>query len=224
MTGGDRDCGAKSPAHPPWTPPARSPENPNRIPAMNGSHLFRAGRYQEEANVALAFLARPGPATLEIGFDHGMCLADRARRWPDTLHVGLEIREARVSALLPHLPDNALAWRADARTVLSAVLPAGRLSTIYIFFPDPIWSESHRERRLLFSPAFIELCAKALIPGGRLHLATDVEPYFHWVENLLSTWFSTDPPEVGQELSRRDRVCKRDGIPVSRGTWSPPPP
>jgi tRNA (guanine-N7-)-methyltransferase len=191
---------------------------------MNGSHLFQAGRYAQEGADALAFLKQPGPATLEIGFDHGMCLADRARRWPGTLHLGLEIREARVNALRPHLSANAFAWRADARTVLASVLPPGRLATIYVFFPDPIWTESHRDRRLLFSPAFIALCARALTPDGTLHLTTDVEPYFHWVETLLSLWSPAAAPDLGTELSRRERVCKRDGLEVWRGTWRRPAP
>ena len=210
--------------HAPWKPPSHAPEDPDRIPAMNGSHLFRAGRYAVEAEATLAFLAQPGEATLEIGFDHGMCLADRARRWPDILHLGLEIREARVNALRPHLTPNALAWRADARAVLGSVLPAGRLTTIYVFFPDPIWTETHRDRRLLFSPAFVSLCARALRPDGALHLATDVEPYFRWVETLVASWSPTVAPNLGTELSRRERVCKRDGIAVCRGTWQPPAP
>lgn len=207
--------------HGAWVPPARPPTDAARLPAMNGSRLFEQGRYKEEADAVRRFLEGPRPVTFEVGFDHGMCLADRARALPDTLQLGVEIREARVLALAPHLPPNALGWRADARAALASVVPAGRLAAIVVYFPDPIWVEGHRERRLLFSPAFLTLCARALAPGGVLHLATDVEPYFRYVETLLDGWEPCAPPPLGTALSRRERVCRRDGLPVFRGSYTP---
>ncbi|MSP56081.1 MAG: hypothetical protein EXR69_10820 [Myxococcales bacterium] len=188
---------------------------------MNGSHLFAAGRHASEAEGVRAFLSITAPASLEIGFDHGMCLLDRARLWPETLQLGIEIREARVAAL-PSLPSNCRAWRADARAALATVIPPGRISTIYVLFPDPIWNDTVRARRLLFSPAFVALCARALTPTGCLHLATDIKAYFEWAGRLLSAWQPTALPELGRELSRRERVCSRDGINIHRGTWQRP--
>ena len=68
-----------------WSPPAHPPTDPDRIPALNGSHLFAAGRYASEAGAVRAFLSLERPASLEIGFDHAMCLLDRARLLPNTL-------------------------------------------------------------------------------------------------------------------------------------------
>lgn len=207
-----------------WAPPASPPTEPDRLTALNGTRLFTEGRNAEQVDALRRFLDRPGPAMLEIGFDHGMCLADRARVFPETLQVGLEIREARVTRLRPHLPPNAFAWRADARAVLATVLPAGRLSGIYVLFPDPVWIEARRRSHLLFSPAFVTLCARALMPGGFLHVVTDVHPYFIWVEELLRAWPPGAAPPLGSEMSRRERVCRRDGLPIARGTWFRPDP
>ncbi len=207
----------------PWGPPAHPPHDPGRISALSGSRLFESGRCAGEVQAVLDFLARPCPASLEIGFDHGMCLLDRARGMPDHLHLGVEIREARVQRLQPHVPRNCLAWRADARAALATVIPAGRLAAIYVLFPDPVWTEAHRQRHLLFSPAFLRLCAAALEPAGVLHVATDIHPYFEWISGLFlaASWKLAHPPPLGAELSRRDRVCTRDKIPVYRGSWTP---
>ncbi len=205
-----------------WHPPDLSPTDPTRIPAMNGSRLLVQPRHVAEADAVRAFLDRPRPAAMEIGFDHGMCLVDRARAFPDTLQLGVEIREARVRALQPHLPANAHAWRVDARSALLSVVPDRRLSVIYVLFPDPVWKEALRHRHLLFSPAFTTLCARALAPDGILHVATDVQPYFAFVGSLLGNWIPADPPRMGAELSRRERVCKRDGVPIHRGSWRAP--
>lgn len=188
---------------------------------MNGTQLFAHGRNAVEVAGVLAFLGDPRPAYLEIGVDHGMCLVDRARTFPETLQLGIELREVRVERLRPSLPPNAFAWRADARAALSTVLPRGRLQGIYVLFPDPVWVVAHRSTHLLFSPAFVQVCAEALAPGGFLHVATDVEPYFRWIADLLPGWSPVAPPPAGAALSRRERVCRRDGLPVARGTWTP---
>ncbi len=205
-----------------WSPPSSAPTDPDRLPALNGSLLFSAGRKASEVTDFLRFLSPPVPAMLEIGFDHGMCLVDRARTFPDTLQVGLEIREARVTRLRPHLPGTAFAWRADARTVLASVVPPGRFSGIYVLFPDPVWVESRRRSHLLFSPAFVALCARALAPDGFLHVVTDVEPYHTWIRSLLTAWTPSPDPPLGTEISRRERVCRRDGLMITRGTWTRP--
>lgn len=205
-----------------WRPPGSTPSDRAKLSAMNGTQLFTHGRNAVEVAAVLAFLDGPCEAYLEVGFDHGMCLADRARTFPETLQLGIELREVRVERLRPNLPANAFAWRADARAALSTVLPRGRLRGIYVLFPDPVWVTANRPTHLLFSPAFVDVCADALAPDGFLHVATDVEPYFAWIAHLLRGWRPAGPPPAGDALSRRERVCRRDGLPVARGTWAPP--
>jgi tRNA (guanine-N(7)-)-methyltransferase len=189
--------------------------------ALGGSRLFDQPRYRAEAEAFLAFLAPSGPVAVEIGFDHGMRLLELARTQPEVRWLGLEVREARVLAVAPHCPPNCHVWRADARTVFRGWMPAGRLSRVDVLFPTPWWDEGKRDKRLLLTPAFVADLARALAPSGVFHLATDVGPYFEHVEGLFATWRRVaDPSPVGV-LSRRERVCRRDALPVWRGTWSP---
>jgi tRNA (guanine-N7-)-methyltransferase len=56
------------------------------------------------------------------------------------------------------------------------MIPQAGLDGIHIFFPDPWHKKRHHKRRLI-QPAFAELLASRLKPGGYLHLATDWQDY-----------------------------------------------
>ena len=60
------------------------------------------------------------------------------------------------------------------------MLAPGTLAGIHVYFPDPWPKKRHHKRRLL-QPAFVQLLASRLAPGGYLHVATDWEEYAHEV-------------------------------------------
>jgi hypothetical protein len=63
--------------------------------------------------------------------------------------------------------------------------------------------------------------AASLVPEGIVQVATDVGPYFAHVESLFAHWAPTVPPPAGNARSRREQVCRRDGLTVWRGCWTP---
>lgn len=207
-----------------WTPPPLlDARDPDRVRgALYGSRLFDQPEHAADRDAILAFLTpgaeRPRVA-LEIGFDHGMVILDHARRFPDLRWLGLEIRKKRVEAAARHAPDNCRLVRADARTALAAVIPPATIDFVYILFPTP----TNDPRHLLLTPQTVVLLRRALAPGGQVHLATDVEGLFRWSEALFSDWSPGPGVPFGPVLSRRDRVCRRDGLPVWRATWQRPP-
>lgn len=204
-----------------WTPPdLLLREDDARVPgALAGSLLYEQPRHAPTRDAVRAFLTTRPTRALEIGFDHGMRLLDHARRWPDVAWLGVEIRRARVEAAARHAPDNCLLLRADARTLLAAVVPPATLDLVYILFPTP----TENPRHLLLTPSLVTDLARALAPGGRVHLATDVEGYGVWAERCFAAWpVSEDEVPMGPVLSRRERVCKRDGLRVFRRTWTRP--
>jgi tRNA G46 methylase TrmB len=208
-----------------WRAPAETPgvtgPDAGVRGALGGSRLFEQPAYRAEAEAFLHFVEAAGPIAVEIGFDHGMRLLELARTQPEVRWLGLEVREARVLAVAPHCPPNCHVWRADARTVFRVLMPPARVSRVDVLFPTPWWDEGKRDKRLLLTPAFVADLARSLAPSGVVHVATDVGPYFTHVEALFAAWRAApEPPPVGV-LSRRERVCLRDGLPVWRGTWSP---
>lgn len=200
----------------PWTPPPPLPAR-SRPTAMHGSLLWERPEHAAAREALLAFVAGPGPLAVEVGVDHAMCILDHARRWPETRWLGLELRKRRVAAASPHAPPNCRLVAGDARAVLP-LLPDHRVDRVDVWFPTPATDPRH----LLFGPAFVATLARVLRPGGVLAVASDVAPLHAWIAGWLAAWTPADPPPRGPVLSRRERVCRRDGLPVRVGAWTPP--
>ena len=124
--------------------------------------------------------ARRAPRTLEIGFGNGDALLTLAARQPETDFIGIEVHRPGVGRLLRELEQRALTnvrvIREDAVAVLENCLPDDCLNRVLLFFPDPWHKKRHHKRRIV-QPAFIELLARKIKRGGRLHMATDWEDY-----------------------------------------------
>lgn len=178
---------------------------------MYGSRLYDQPKHRAVAEAITAFAALPGPLGVEIGFDHGMCILDRARCFPEWNHIGVELREKRVLAAREHAPANTLLLRVDGRTLLTRLLPPDSVSALYLLFPTPV----DRPERQLLSPLFADSVRRVLGANGALWFATDVPALAAHFDELFA-WPTVSSPPLGTELSRRERVCRRDGIEVHR--------
>jgi tRNA G46 methylase TrmB len=184
---------------------------------LYGSLLLEQPKHRAAVDAFHAFVDGPGPVGLEVGMDNASVLIDHAHTFPDTRWVGLEIRRRKVERAKPATPENGYLWAMDARTVFAGVVPAGRLSQVDIWFPTPTQNGNH----VLFSDAFVADVARALAPNGVLTIATDVHGLWEFIEGLLHDWRPTTPPPRGEARSRRERVCRREGLPVYGGSFTP---
>jgi tRNA (guanine-N7-)-methyltransferase len=136
---------------------------------------FEAGAIIEPT----ALFGRTRGTWLEIGFGNGDALAEMAESHPERGYLGVEVHRPGVGRLLLTLEERAIEnvriIRADAVEVLRA-LPAGSLQGVLLFFPDP-WPKKRHHKRRMVQPAFALLVARALAPGGIIHMATDWEEY-----------------------------------------------
>lgn len=85
----------------------------------------------------------------------------------------------------------------DAAEVLEKLLPAGSVSELWVFFPDPWHKKKHNKRRLVQEP-FITKVARALPEGGIWRLATDWSGYAEQMRELLSASPHFSNPHAGQ--------------------------
>jgi tRNA (guanine-N7-)-methyltransferase len=181
------------------------PEFPRRRSIR--SYVVRAGRMTEGQERALALLwprfgveyaatpldldalfGRRARRVLEIGFGNGDHLAAIAAANRDADFIGIEVHPPGVGHLLQEVEKHGLAnvrvFRHDAIEVLTHQLPPGSLDEIQLLFPDPWHKKRHHKRRIV-QPAFLDLVAGRLRPGGVLRMATDWQPYAeHMLEPL----------------------------------------
>jgi tRNA (guanine-N7-)-methyltransferase len=81
--------------------------------------------------------------------------------------------------------SNVRVVEANAPEVLATMLPAGSVSEVWVFFPDP-WHKSRHHKRRLIQPEFAALVAAALKPGGLFRVATDWSNYAVHVRDVMA--------------------------------------
>lgn len=128
---------------------------------------------------------RKAPHIVEIGFGMGMTTAEIAANHPEQDFVGIEVHPPGVGSLLNLIQQRNLTnlkiIQHDAVEVLQHMIAPDSLDGVHIFFPDP-WHKARHHKRRLIQPAFAQLVADRLKPGGYLHCATDWE---HYAEHML---------------------------------------
>ena len=148
-----------------------------------------------------AFFGNANPVEIEVGTGKGLFLLHAATARPGTNFLGIEIvRKYQLYAAtryaIRNLPNVKTAC-ADAATVLRDYVVPGSVAAVHVYFPDPWWKKRHRKRRV-FTPEFAADAARALAPGGRLLVASDVEEYFGLMTAILRAMpaFAERPEEA----------------------------
>lgn len=185
--------------------PSPGSEQPRRI----RSYVLRKGRITPAQQRALVDLwpvygldppagefswndifGRDGPRTLEIGFGNGENLVQMASANPAIDFIGVEVHEPGIGHCLlearEHGLTNLKVVRADAVEVLRNNVPDESLARINLFFPDPWHKKRHHKRRIV-QPAFIDVVAAKLEPGGIFHVVTDWPDYAEHIGAVMSS-------------------------------------
>jgi tRNA (guanine-N7-)-methyltransferase len=136
-----------------------------------------------------AVFGRNAPRVLEIGFGMGAATAAIAQARPDTDFIGVEVHIPGVGALLKEIGErelnNVRIVQHDAVEVLEHMVATDTLAGVHVFFPDPWHKLKHNKRRLI-QPDFVRHLVTRIAPGGRLHCATDWQPYAEQMLQVLS--------------------------------------
>jgi tRNA (guanine-N7-)-methyltransferase len=131
---------------------------------------------------------RAAPLVLEIGSGMGETTARIAAENPATDYIAVEVHGPGVGSLLKRIDEQGLnnlrVIRHDAFEVLAHMIADASLSGIHLFFPDP-WPKKRHHKRRLVQPAFAQLAARKLVPGGYLHAATDWPEYAAQIDTVL---------------------------------------
>ena len=123
---------------------------------------------------------RQAPVVVEIGFGMGETTARMAAAEPGHDLLAVDVHTPGMGNLLKLVEarglTNVRVADGDALVLLRNRVPPATLLEVRAFFPDP-WPKARHAKRRLVSPAFCDLVASRLVPGGRLHVATDWPAY-----------------------------------------------
>ena len=164
---------------------------------------------------------------LEIGFGMGDSLAAMAEADATAAFVGIEVHRPGVGRLLSEIDrlglENLKVYAEDAVEVLERVIASESLDRIQIYFPDPWHKKRHHKRRLI-QPEFVSLLSDRLTTGGKLHLATDWQPYAeHMLEVLDANATLRNDAGAGHYSSkpswRPETKFERRGQRLGHGVW-----
>lgn len=130
-----------------------------------------------------ALFGREAPLVIEVGFGNGTFLAGLAREHPDWDFIGVEIAAASLSRGIGRVRRDQLRnvrlLCADARVLVTDMLPERSIHRVYVNFPDPWPKDRHVERRLL-ADGFFRVLSTRLVDGGELWLTTDHADYYEY--------------------------------------------
>jgi tRNA (guanine-N7-)-methyltransferase len=232
------------------TPPDEPAETPGAPPALARrtvrSFVVRAGRMTvaqdrawtelwprygietsgEPVDFTVTF-GRAAPLTLEVGFGNGESLLALAAAHPGRDYVGIEVHRPGIGHLMLRAEElglgNVRAICRDAVEVLQQCVAPGSLAELLLYFPDP-WPKKRHHKRRIVQPAFVELVAGRLRPGGVLRMATDWQPYAEHMLEVASGCAalrneSPDGSYVPRPESRPVTRFERRGHRLGHGTW-----
>ena len=130
------------------------------------------------------------PVEVEIGPGRGDVLVAFAAAAPERRFFGIERTAGMAEAIERRAAARGLrnlrAVGGDARCIVARVVPDASVAAYHVYFPDPWPKTRHRERRL-FDDGFGRHLWRTLVPGGRLHVATDLPALFAAMEAALAT-------------------------------------
>ena len=150
-----------------------------------------------------AVFGAPGPVEVEIGIGKGRFLLAAAEARPETHFFGIEwankyLRIAEGRAAKRGLKNVRFA-RTDARELVERAIPDASVATYYVFYPDP-WPKKRHHKRRFFRPETVDHVARTLVPGGKLHVATDHAEYWEAIQEALAAHAALEPlPAFGDE-------------------------
>lgn len=130
----------------------------------------------------------------DIGCGFGGLLISLATLFPDTLMIGMELRDKvseyvkeRILALRKANPgqyQNISVVRTNSMKYIPNYFEKSQLSKMFFLFPDPHFKEKNHRRRVISSHLLDEY-AYTLEVGGIIYTITDVEELGDWMNSCL---------------------------------------
>jgi len=132
--------------------------------------------------------SQSGPRMLDLGCGKGRFLLAHAARNPEARLLGVERKLRRVRKIDSKAAraglNNIRLLRMEGSYTMHHLIPDGWIDVLYVYFPDPWPKEKHHKNRI-FSAEFVDAVDRTLARDGVVHFATDHQPYYEQVVEML---------------------------------------
>jgi tRNA (guanine-N7-)-methyltransferase len=150
------------------------------------------------------------PVEIEIGPGRGEVLLVFAATHRDTNFLGVEHSIGLADAIAETAARRRLAnlrvVAGDACCIVRHLVPLASVTAFHVYFPDPWPKTRHRRRRLFDDPWFARAIARALVPGGPVHVATDLAPlHERMIRQLTAAGLASGTGQPVRPLSKFER-------------------
>lgn len=129
------------------------------------------------------------PLELDLGCGDGSFITAMAARNPGRNFLGTERLLGRVEKVCRKIArfglENCRILRLESKYAVLHLLPVACAEVVHIGFPDP-WPKRHHHSRRLFQDDFMTALYQVVAVGGEVRIKTDDEPYFRWIEEVIS--------------------------------------
>jgi len=137
-----------------------------------------------------ALFGNDRPVEVEIGPGRGHVLLAFAAAAPATNFFAIERASGDAATLAEKATlqglGNVRVIAGDARCIVTRLIADGSVAAYHVYFPDPWPKRRHHPRRLVDANFAAEV-ARTLVPGGALHLASDLRPLVDAFTAVLAT-------------------------------------
>jgi tRNA (guanine-N7-)-methyltransferase len=126
---------------------------------------------------------------LELGCGKGEYTVQLAKKYPETLFIGIDIQGERIwkgaKDALEKKIANAYFLRIQVENI-KEYIPKKSINEIWITFPDPFLRERQSKKRLT-SPRFLEIYKGLLKKDGVVHLKTDSAQLYEFTKESIES-------------------------------------
>ncbi len=109
----------------------------------------------------------------------------------------------------------------DGATFLDQYVAASTLAEIHLYHPQP-YHDREKAHLRVFTPRFLTLVHRSLVPGGLFVVQTDNPDYWAYMADVLPAFFHFQDhpeswPDAPEGRTRREIMARQRGLKVFRG-------
>jgi tRNA (guanine-N7-)-methyltransferase len=168
-----------------------------------------------------AIFGRQADLVVEIGSGDGLATLEMARSRSDQNLIAIDVHTPGIARILEAIEAEGLTHlrvvHGDALNFLGRCAD-GICAEVRVLFPDP-WPKRKQQHRRLFAGGRLEEIMRVVASDGRLRVATDVEEYANWLQQICASHPDVEGGPVPRDPVRPMTRFEQVGVAAGRSIY-----